>query len=769
MAAGPGIVIERDSATSAVALLPLAAARSAEHRRRSRRSALRRGSAGARVGRPRRTEQPQQPHRLILDDRQPPRPGFDQPPALDRPRSAAGQRLPAARNRGRVAGSRAPGLPATPAARARRTSICPNWPDAVLALDVDPSGSEGWVVGGQTGGIVQGSADAPRPLVSQTASALRLGAGPPPPQSAGAPIPIPAGQATFAVGGDAQCAAPCADFANEGLGPDAWLSGAARARRADPGPARLPLHAARGSAEGAGRVARSAEAFERELAGLRGRPEPRGSAAGLRRGLALGRRQPQGACRRSTRRSAASRPPGSAPSGTPAPPAGSGAYAFESAGSGGTGARDRARLLLLRAPAGELEMARSPAPAGRQSAAVPAIVMGNANLSDPHRLQPRPGRERGRRGAARTTAPRPTCSTVPAKTAPSRSARAANAIPAFGSGTLGYVLPPGGPERIPRRERLPARERRSRRSAMRATNRAPVTATLTPSIAQLALDATDGTLLRRSQVALFQGLARRPAGGLELQGVQAGRAGARTVRADPGEVHRRAAAGSSSRPATPSAPRRPDIGNFVEQEPNNPNPRAVLQGPDGKPIADSQSGPVLRLQRRHDDGLDHHRRAHLLRAGDRPGRQRRAAVWHGAAGQPAGRGGRRLRRPPLRCRRAPHRPPRRRRSPWHRPRHRRRCPRRRRPRRRSCRTRPRRRPRCCSNRCRPWRWWRGAAASATGPGAPDPALGHLDRIVFQAAVAEEKREDEEAVESARNSMAIYDPKAPTCRPRCRSR
>ena len=36
---------------------------------------------------------------------------------------------------------------------------------------------------------------------------------------------------------------------------------------------------------------------------------------------------------------------------------------------------------------------------------------------------------------------------------------------------------------------------------------------------------------------------------------------------------------------------RPDIGDFVEPELSNSNPRAVLQGPDGKPIPDSQTGP----------------------------------------------------------------------------------------------------------------------------------------------------------------------------------
>ncbi len=46
-----------------------------------------------------------------------------------------------------------------------------------------------------------------------------------------------------------------------------------------------------------------------------------------------------------------------------------------------------------------------------------------------------------------------------------------------------------------------------------ATNRAPVAVRLIPLIEDLSLEATDGTLLRRSRPALFRGLGRRPRGG----------------------------------------------------------------------------------------------------------------------------------------------------------------------------------------------------------------------------------------------------------------
>ncbi len=51
-----------------------------------------------------------------------------------------------------------------------------------------------------------------------------------------------------------------------------------------------------------------------------------------------------------------------------------------------------------------------------------------------------------------------------------------------------------------------------------ATNRAPISVRLIPLIEDLSLEATDGTLLRRSRPALFRGLGRRPRGGGPLGG-----------------------------------------------------------------------------------------------------------------------------------------------------------------------------------------------------------------------------------------------------------
>jgi hypothetical protein len=166
----------------------------------------------------------------------------------------------------------------------------------------------------------------------------------------------------------------------------------------------------------------------------------------------------------------------------------------------------------------------------------------------------------------------------------------AGAIPALGSGTLGYVPPSPLPEEfLGASGFLLASVDAGARNP--ATNVAPVSATLVPSISQLAIDASDGTLLRRSQVALFRALARRPAGGLELAG---GTGSSGDIAPDPYVPIPETCIGSACAqfiaPEYTFASSRPDIGNFVEQEPSNPNPRAVALGHDGRPIADPHSG-----------------------------------------------------------------------------------------------------------------------------------------------------------------------------------
>ncbi|HSS40737.1 MAG TPA: hypothetical protein VLT58_18365, partial [Polyangia bacterium] len=90
-------------------------------------------------------------------------------------------------------------------------------PDPIFAVLVGADGSQGWAVGGlatskeglSTGDVERYPADGTPPSGVGT-SAVQTS-----PQ-----------QAMFAIGGNAQCLAPCADRANARLGPDVWLSAA---------------------------------------------------------------------------------------------------------------------------------------------------------------------------------------------------------------------------------------------------------------------------------------------------------------------------------------------------------------------------------------------------------------------------------------------------------------------------------------------------------------------------------------------------------------
>jgi hypothetical protein len=465
----------------------------------------------------------------------------------------------------------------------------PSWPDAVLALDVDESGARGWAVGGQTGGIVEQSHIGGAQFTSQSAAALRLGGDLAPPQNEGAPIPTPAGQVTFALGGNAQCAGPCADLANEGVGPDAWLS-SALARAAQISGLRAFLYSGARVAGGAARALSSVPGgFARELEAYRGDLDAAGSLpvyvapspsdADVGGGLATFAAALGGDA-----------PAGSAPPGTPAPPAGSGAYAFDSAGNGGA-----VRVIVLDLSAGSLApgelgwLAEQLAQA-RGTAHVPAIVMGSADIVE----ATAPNYDAQDAAALSEVLLKGGASAYlfdsVGENRSERIGAGAGAIPALGSGTLGYVPPSPLPEEfLGASGFLLASVDVAARNA--ATNVATVSATLVPSISQLAIDATDGTLLRRSQIALFRGLARRPAGGLELAG---GTGSSSDIAPDPyvpiPETCIGAACAQFVAPEYTFASSHPDIGNFVAQEPSNPNPRAVALGADGKPIPDPHSG-----------------------------------------------------------------------------------------------------------------------------------------------------------------------------------
>ena len=389
-------------------------------------------------------------------------------------------------------------------------------------------------------------------------------------------------QATFVVGGNAQCAGPCALLAHEDPGPDAWLSGAVSSAARIPG-LRAFLYTGARVAEGAGRSLRAGE-FEREmhayaedLSGAGSLPvriaaspsdiDPAGGLATFESVLggdtgALDRREG----------------------------AGTAAYVYESISSGGGAVRtivlDYSASVL--APGEQRWLAEQLDAAQKEK--VPAIVMGNADIvkaNAPNHAADAAAVERVllEHGASAYLFD------SPGENLKLEIGSGSNAIPAYGTGTLGYVPTPVRPPEFLGASGFLLMSVDTNVADRKANNVAPVHAKLIPNISQLALDPTDGTFLRRSQVALFQALARRPAGGFELTGETGSAA---ELAPNPYVPIPETCIGANCapfiEPGYTFSSEHPDIGDFVEPEPNSLNPRAVFQGADGKPILDPHSG-----------------------------------------------------------------------------------------------------------------------------------------------------------------------------------
>ncbi len=98
----------------------------------------------------------------------------------------------------------------------------PYHPDPAAAALVSPSGSEAWVVGGITSEVE----------AEQTADVARYPGGGQPPNESTSRVPVApeeagsdgaGGVTTLAFGGGASCADPCADRVRTSIGPDVWL------------------------------------------------------------------------------------------------------------------------------------------------------------------------------------------------------------------------------------------------------------------------------------------------------------------------------------------------------------------------------------------------------------------------------------------------------------------------------------------------------------------------------------------------------------------
>jgi hypothetical protein len=465
-------------------------------------------------------------------------------------------------------------------------------PDPVSAVLVDPTGAQGWAVGGfvdAEGGGVLDTADVDRYPPDGVA----------PPGVNGSSIPVESKQATFAIGGGAQCSAPCADRANAKIGPDVWLTAALqRAGQIQgvraflytgprvttgetAGPATLVVPYARELERYAGILAagpsirafaaasptdldgvRSESAFEQSFAGF---PQPFGGAPpALEQGLSPAGRSSEPCA------------------GTPG--CSLAYYSFDSSGPAGT---VRAIVLDDSTDVGSTQLAwlASQLKEAAQRAE-PAIAIGNADLN------------------AQLGAGDPAAGAV-AQTLISGGASAyfydspeqnvelplrigAASIPTFGSGTLGYIHHVaesrgdflGASGFLLGQVDVAARDP--------STNRAPVSARLIPNIGELELEARSGTLLRRSQVALFNALARRVRAGDRSQN-QANSPDTDPYIPIPSNCVGVACADGLFPEYTFSSSR-PDIGDFVAPNLASAIPNAVLLGSNEKPIPDPQSG-----------------------------------------------------------------------------------------------------------------------------------------------------------------------------------
>jgi hypothetical protein len=491
--------------------------------------------------------------------------------------------------------------------------------DPVLALLLDPAGS-GWAVGGWSGEAdasgrgTSGRNDAGRAIRARvrTAAVFRYGAGGgSPPASSRRPVPLRDGPVRFAVAGHAQCEGPCSDLRTLSIGPDRSLEAALRivsqlraegatrgllytgnrvatglgsadaARYAELLGAQptVPVYAALGSSDASNGL--GASAFQAAFAGF---PSPFGSGPA---------------------------PPGVSTSGIPGAPANPGArthYAFDSTGPGGT-----VRVVVIDNSLGSLAASdphQNPFEAqlpwlesvlaDARAEGVPAIVMGSRSLNTgftPKLNVAADGDQVARAlvdgGASAYLFDRPEENRmvrVPAG--------AARTIPSFGTGTLGYRSPIAG---VAGQQSADALFGDSGVMLLEigdpesGSNLASAGVRLIPIIEELSLEATDGTLLRRSRPALFRGLGRRPRGGDRWGRASAGSGNPDPSGGDPYTLFppdQCLVAGCSSRivPEYSFTSSDPDIADFVRQDPASTNLRKPHLDANDKVVTDNSSG-----------------------------------------------------------------------------------------------------------------------------------------------------------------------------------
>ena len=441
----------------------------------------------------------------------------------------------------------------------------PKIPDPANALLVDPTGTQGWAVGGVV--------DNQTPLLD-TADIYRYPATGDATLDAKAPEPTNATASTIAIGGGASCAAPCASRADTGVGPAVWL------RRAIAQTEEMGPNVGAFVYTGAG-------VTSAQLAGPRLFPVPWSEEESYYEQRASGGATVCVAAAPSDREGS-----------------GEGSDAFFGASFGGSaGCRESAegnsyafehngtRVIVIDTglvqagqrvlPEGELAFLRSQLSAAEGH----AIVVGNADL---------PAENAAGRGAARELVAAIEAGNAAAYffDAPEQNVTETltgtpSSTPAYGSGTLGYVNV--------------VREQQSGFIGQSGFLLAEVSKTekdkyghyrstvkLIPDVEELAVEAVQGTLLRRSQVAAFTGLARRP-----RAGNRSGNTSTDFEVAPYVEIPDNCVGSGCAQGITPEYRFRssdPHYGAFVRRDFNSPEPNAIKHDSHGRPILQEAEG-----------------------------------------------------------------------------------------------------------------------------------------------------------------------------------
>ncbi len=401
----------------------------------------------------------------------------------------------------------------------------PYHPDPVIATLVSPSGSEAWVVGG----IASGEEN------EQTADVARYPAEGQPPNEGASRVPVepetagPGGTGevtTLAFGGNASCADPCAARVETGIGPQTWLAKAVSLAQSAGASAffytgpmvhyspYVGAHAPRPP---------FAEEYERYARLFGGGTSPVYAAN------ADGELEGERALVQAFAGLAA--PLGSSPAGN----------GWTQAGSRPTSAEDEADdyyavqnahvvVIVLDDAAGGVEGAQRVwleqelEQAGQEHK--PVVAVGEADLGK--ELVPGKSEADAEALFAALTGHDPDgedpggyAASAYFYDAPEQNVHrtvsfGGSSLQTFGSGTLGYehAFDEHTTEFHGARGVLFGEVQWNQGTAAeRAANRAPVRVRLVPVVGELAMEADNGTLLRRSELALFSGLARRPKGG----------------------------------------------------------------------------------------------------------------------------------------------------------------------------------------------------------------------------------------------------------------